>query len=307
VFERFLKKNLDLKIISLVISTFLWLFVHLTQNASGLGRPQAALRVPIVIENLSPNLHVEEADPYASVTFTCKGVARNLESLKPSDFKASVDMEGKNAGAFKGLPVQVASPLGCTVTDVNPPRVEVVVDEEEDKTVPVTWEFTDNKNPEKISVNPREVVIKGSKTQVDRVVAAQIQIQDEKAIAIQEEYEPVPVDVLGRPVAGPALIPETVRVYTKAFASAKPVPVKPNLIGKLPVGMEIKSVSVDPLVVLVDSANLTKPVEEIETAPIDVTDKQGTLRQTVKLEPPAGAKIFGSGDVTVTVLIGKRG
>lgn len=306
VFERFLKENLALKVLSVTLAAFLWIFVHLTQSASGFSRPEANLRIPLVVENLAPNLRVVESDRYTSITI--KGMHGSVQGLKPSDFKASVDMEGKGPGAFRNLPVHVASPVGTVVNDVNPSKVEVVLDEETDKTVPVTWEFEGNKNPGKISVIPHEVVVKGFKSVTEHVVAAQIRIQQTSPLeAIQDEYIPVPVDILARPVAGPSVIPRKVRVITKYSESAKPVPIRPNLVGKLPVGMELKSVSVNPLVVLADPGTSGPVLDHLDTLPIDVTDRQGTLVQTVNLEIPPGVKLHGKNEVNVIVLIGKRG
>jgi len=315
VFEKFLKKNLDLKIISLTIAAFLWVFVHLTQTASGFGRTEANLRIPLVVENLAPSLRVVESDRTVSIlveldryaSITLKGVHRNIDGLKPSDFKASVDMEGKGPGTYRNLPVHVASPVGTVISETNPSKVEVVVDQEADKTIPVTWEFAGNKNPGKISVIPREVVVKGSKSLVERVVAALIHIPEPESTGnLQEEYSPVAVDILSRPVAGPSVIPQKVRVITKYSELARPVPIRPNIIGKLPVGMELKSVSVSPMVVLADSGSREPAVDHLDTPPIDVTDKQGAIDQTVKLVVPEGVRIHGKGEVQVIILIGKR-
>lgn len=306
MFERFLKKNLDLKILSLTISAFLWLFVHLTQSVQGIGRAEATLRIPLVVENLTPNLHVLEADRVVSITI--KGDHRTLEGLKPSDFKASVDLEGKGAGAFRDLTIHVASPVGYLVTDIVPPKAEVVVDQEGEKTVPVTWEFEESKEATQIAVTPRDVVVKGSKSLVQRVVAVQIQIPRQGELpGAQQEYVPIPIDILSRPVAGVSVIPQTIRVIANPSGLAKPVPIRPRLTGKLPGNVELKSVSVNPPVVLIESGKSGKGIEYVDTSPIDLTGKQEDFIQTVKLQAPGGIKIQGKDEATVLVVIGKRG
>src|ERR1700682_1786297 len=109
-FDKFLKKNLDLKILSLTLSALLWLFVHLTQSVEGIGRSETHLKAPLIVENLAPNLDVLSAS--SAVSISISGIHKSLEGVKSSDFKAYVDMDGKGPGAFRNLPVRISSPVG---------------------------------------------------------------------------------------------------------------------------------------------------------------------------------------------------
>lgn len=304
LFERFLKKNLDLKIVSLILAALLWLFIHLTQTAGGIEQSQTRVRIPLVIENLAPRLHVLSAP--ADVTVTVRTVRKSIERAKPSDFKASIDLEGKVPGAFVSLPVHIASPVGYVVTDVSPPKVDVALDEEKEKTVPVTWEF-DGGTESKLLVTPREVVVKGSKTNVSRVVAAEIHIPDATPSSPSvQEFKPTPVDILSRPVPGPEVIPESVRIIRQETIPIRPMAIRPDLVGKLAKDLELQAVSVNPPVIMVELLSGHRELDHLDTEPVDMSQLHAPAILKVKLVVPAGLKVHGDNEVTVMILLGKR-
>lgn len=306
MFERFLKKNLNLKILSLTLASLLWLLVHLTQISEGIARNEISIKIPLVVENLAADLHVLEMPSHVFVSV--KPTAhKTIEGLKPSDFKASVDLDGKKAGAFRDLPVHVASPVGYVVTEVRPAKVEVVVDEESEKTVPITWTTEGGKSTVgKVIITPPEVVIKGSQSQAGRVIAAQVRLREGVNPTQREDLEPIPVDALGRPILGLSIIPQKVSVMVERSENVKTLPVRPVVVGKMAAGTELQSVSVMPGAVVVDVAGQGTRLDHLDTAPIDITGRGGTVVEKTRLVLPPGVKLRGKNEVSVTLEFGKR-
>jgi YbbR domain-containing protein len=304
MFEEFFKKNLSLKILSLFLALCLWLVVHITQRPPEEKQSEMNLELPLSVENLASNLLVLEAPDEVFVTVS--GPSKALETMKPSDFKAYVDVQGKRGGAYEGLPVHVTAPSGFTVVAVNPPSVNVVLDEESQKKVAVTWEVEGISGAPPIKIQPEEVTISGSKLLVDRVVLAEVKIpQASLSSNLTQKIAPIPVDAIGRPVPGVHVSPPMVQVLVLGSPLIRPVVVRPTLTGTASPKFPLEEVSVFPPVVLAQIPKDQEVPDFFSTSPIDITGKKGTVIEKVLIVVPPGDKLRDKNEVTVVLKFGK--
>lgn len=306
MFEGFFKKNLSLKILSLVLALFLWLVVHLTQHVGDdANKADISMELPLTVQNLSPDLLVLEAPTEVFVTIS--GDKKNMDEVKPSFFRAYVDVQGKEGGAYRGLPVRVASPPDYTVAAVSPPAVSVVLDVEQKKTVPVTWEVEGGKTTPRIEVKPHSVEVSGSKLQVDRVVAAEVEIPESSTASnLLQNLTPVPIDALGRPVPGLQVNPGAVQVMVLASPLLNPIAVRPLVTGTGSLQSPLEGISVTPSVVLAEIPKNVPVPPYLTTDPIDITGKQGTVIEKVKIVVPPGITLHDNNQVTVMLKLGTQ-
>lgn len=306
--ERLLKTNLNLKIVSIVLAAFLWFIVHLTQPTPAASIGESSFKVPLVMENLTPTLDVLEAPPSVFLTVKKTGGGLQPPLLKPSDFKASVDLDGKKAGVFRDLPVDIAAPMGYTVTGIQPEKVEVTLDNESDKTVPLQWKSPQQNAVEKISIMPQSVVVKGPESLVAQVSAALVVIPETiNPLKSTLQLPPLPVDSLSRPIPNLSVIPEKVSVTIQLPNRVKTVVVRPVLTGALPGNLELSSVSASPATLLVEQTDIANEIDHLDTRPLVLngTSAAGFTRQT-SVVAPSGVKIIGSDQITVTVQVQTR-
>lgn len=312
--EKPLKTNLNLKILSLIFAILLWFFVHLTQSTAGPVMGESSVKVPLEIENLAPSLAVLDAPASVFLTVKRAGISLRRQSLKSSDFKASVDLDGKKAGAFRDLPVHAAAPVGFVITGIIPENAEVVVDRESDKTVPLRWKAAEEKMFDKISMTPPTVVVKGPESKVQQVTSAEVQIPDNISSDTTElELSPIPEDILSRPEENVTVIPQTIVVSLHRANGVKPVVIQPVLTGSLPADVILETVSVSPATLLVKETDPTKAVNHLDTTSINLNAIAKThgagaspVTQQVSAVVPAGVKVLGNESITVTIQLGAR-
>lgn len=306
-----IKRNLNLKLLSIALAIFLWFYVRsIAPNPFPEGTIEASYKVDLEIQNLAPDLVVAESPP--TVLVTVRGGRREVESLKPGHFKAFVDLEKMREGSYRGVPVQVSKPADLREMSVTPSKVTLTLDTVGERVVPVAGEL-EGKPQEGFYAGepkflPAEVKVKGPSSLLRELKAARAVIRVEGATMDLVQQVPVQViDRQGNPLEKLLPSPRSVRgvVTISSMFGSKVVLVSPNLIGSPAPGFVVKRVTVDPLVVvvMVPPSQKSLDIQAISTEPISLQGASSQLVRKVPLLPPSGVVVRGERDVKVEVVI----
>lgn len=163
-----LVRNWHLKLLSLVFSSLLWLFVTGEQTA------EVGHTVPLELKNLPSGLIVANEVP-SLVDLRINGPRTLLSNLRPSALSMSVDMRDLEPGltTFKRLDENLNIPSALKVVRLSPSYVEVKLERIRRKVVPVNVVVSGVPEPGShvvaMSVVPDSVVIEGAESEVKNV------------------------------------------------------------------------------------------------------------------------------------------
>lgn len=170
-----LKKDLKIKIISILAAMLFWLYVY---NVSDNPFQDTTLQIPLKIENEASlgNKDLVIKNKYkTSIDITVRGRQNALEKIRDSDFEAILDLSRVNSTSDTA--VEIPEPY-CTLKDVtivswNPNKIEIEVVKIKDNTFPI--EITPNVTLKpgykilKITPATETVTLEGEEAQIDSV------------------------------------------------------------------------------------------------------------------------------------------
>jgi YbbR domain-containing protein len=249
-------------------------------------------------------------------------------SVTASTFSASVDLstyDMTQAGEPQLLAVEVRSlDDEVEVLEIAPVEVSVSLDRLAVRTVRVVVERGDIPPGLEIgvpTVAPSTVQAQGPESRLRLVTRAVAQVRiDPSGIDVSEQVDLVPVDADGRAVEAVELSPgaATVEIEVSTVETSRTVPVSPDLVGSLPAGLVLNTVTVEPAVVTLYGppdvlAGITSvPTEPIAMAEIsddEIVEVSVVLPDQTRLGDAVAGSVSVSIDVSVefasrTVLVG---
>ena len=285
------ENNRMLKLIALAIAIVLWLYVGTQQDPLA----QHTYEVQLEMENLP----VDKTASLSEETVKVRVMGRQdrLNALSGSDFKASVDLSDMEEGEH-ALPVQVTLPNEVYFARTNPSMVNVQVDALQGSEMRVeintTGTLPGGVTLEDMSVEPQKVFV----TSDDAALLAEVDsvgVSVDLASIYDDSKQNVDVqfyDIAGNPINDKRLqaLPAQVSLAIKTSQSdtEKTVPIQANLVGQLPQGVQIESVSIQPETATVSGApEDLAAIESVRTAAIDLSQISQTTTLSVALESDA--------------------
>lgn len=285
------ENNRMLKLIALAIAIVLWLYVGTQQDPLA----QHTYEVQLEMENLP----VDKTASLSEETVKVRVMGRQdrLNALSGSDFKASVDLSDVEEGEH-ALPVQVTLPNEVYFARTNPSMVNVQVDalqgSEMSVDINTTGTLPDGVTLEDMSVEPQKVFV----TSDDTALLAEVDsvgVSVDLASVYDDSKQNVDVqfyDIAGNPISDERLqaLPAQVSlaIRTSQSDTEKTVPIQANLVGQLPQGVQIESVSIQPETATVSGApEDLAAIDSVRTAAIDLSQISQTTILSVALESDA--------------------
>jgi YbbR domain-containing protein len=299
-------RNWPLKLGSVILATFLYAGLVLSQNAQVWPG-----RVPIVATN-QPTDAVLLTSNLGDVTnihyFAPTDVADRLTS---SSFNASVDLstatpQAGTAFATVQVHVQAVDPR-VQILDFDPQVIQVQLDPLVTKSVPVvvdTGNVPAGLHPQSPVLSTESVNVSGPDSVVRLATAALARVVIQPSgLDVDQEVSLVAVDALGNVLSPVRIDPATVRVQIRVGSQqTRTVPVQPILSGTPNAAYQVASVTVNPVAVTVagDSTSLGQLVQ-LTTTPLDLNGATADVTSQVNLVLPPGITVIGSPTVTVAV------
>lgn len=300
-------KNLMAKIICVLLSFGLWLYITNVENPS---RNYDIKNIPVelvntnVIEN--SKLALVPGQKF-TVDLKIEGPSSEVNKIRPEDFKITADMSNYALKSGKNtIPVQIISyPENITIKNNGFLGIKVELEEFATKeltiksTVKVNYKNGIHELDKKIS--PSTVKIIGGKSTIDRVDSAVIS-GEEKDVGknIENSYVIKFLDSDGNEVTGIESNVSSAKLNITVTAGKK---VAVNLItsGQISQGYELVGYDIEPKYVEI-LGNKAQSMESIDTEPLDLSSFTEDSEANVKLNIPDGITVINGVD-TIKVKI----
>lgn len=168
---KIIQRNWKIKLLSLIISIFLWSFIIANENPTVTTRLNS---IPIVLDNTSEldNKGLIVSDGYQkTVDISVSGKRNEIMSITPSHIRASVDFDRVDEGTHK-LKIQYNLPEGINIhesldsIDVN---VEKIISKDFAVKVQTTGELKEHHVLDSTSVTPEKITVRGARTNIEKI------------------------------------------------------------------------------------------------------------------------------------------
>ncbi len=176
-----LKVNWQYRIIAVILALFFWYLII------GQEKVDIWLSVPVEIVNL-PSDHSIRTGMVNTIRVRCRGTTTILSRLETGRLSYTLDLSGvaKGSNVIVLDSKNINLPRALDVVEINPPRLEIDIDLQETRVVPVrvNWQAYISSDYElrDIQVEPEQVRISGAARILDRIEEIEtkhIEIRDE--------------------------------------------------------------------------------------------------------------------------------
>jgi YbbR domain-containing protein len=297
--------NWPLKLAAVGLATLLYGGLVVSQST----RTLTDIVIPVdVIGQPADSFLLTSIDPVTEIRYFAPSETRPLLS----DFEASIDLSGIQPGSGpQRVPVRVSSVDDrIQIVGVQPDIVTVNLDIVGRKTVAVVVDHGPAPNGLELGdegADPDTVEVFGPASVIERVVAARASvIIQESGIDVDQDIELVAIDELGEAVAQVNLEPRSSHISIPVFSDreTRTLPVHAVVTGDPAAGFEIASITVDPLVVLVEGdADQLAELVRVDTAQIPMTGVSSDRTFNVEVDLPTGVLVVGDSRVSVAITL----
>ena len=305
--------NLGIFSLALVLATIVWIVA--TQEQNPIEKGQLDEPIPIEVRNQPEGTTFLPSTFSGEVKLTIRAPRNTWRDLRADKCTAWIDLQEHGPGDYE-VPVQYAcTDRNVRVLDHQPATVSVRLQEEISRTVPVELQLYGSAalgykiNESDKVIDPETVTVVGPEQIVSQVDKATLDLylRDIKetltsvrsVVARQADGESVGSFV----TIEPSVVQITIPVVQETGFNE--VAVRPRLTGTVAPGYWIRSVSVDPITVMLvgDPAVVSQVSGFVETVPLDITGATGDVVERVALNLPEGASTVGVQGVLVTVAV----
>jgi YbbR domain-containing protein len=304
----FLGQNLGIKLLSLICSISLFLYVH-KQQAS-----ERTVYVPLTVLRDPTTRVVEESTVRRSVRVTLTGPADRLKTVA-EQVRAVADLTGQRSGTYPAkVDVKIPTEAQDEVTfNYQPQVVPIQLEGRTSRRLPVNVTVT-VQPPAGLSfsnqqVTPKIATVYGWERTVRRVRHLQAVVNSLGSGAgtgIEQEVPVRAVDSQGADVGEEIQVqPPTIKVMVQLIRSvwSKPVYVSPTL-GQMPRTVRIQRISVTPTrLTLRGPEAAVGPVQYLETEPIPMPETAEVVDREVRVLLPPGVRTEETPRVRVVITL----
>lgn len=297
--------NWPLKLAAVGLATLLYGGLVVSQST----RTLTDIVIPVdVIGQPADSFLLTSIDPVTEIRYFAPSETRPLLS----DFEASIDLRGIQPGSGpQRVPVRVSSVDDrIQIVGVQPDIVTVNLDIVGRKTVPVVVDHEPAPNGLELGdevADPDTVDVFGPASVIERVVAARASvIIQESGIDVDQDIELVAIDELGEAVPQVNLEPRSSHISIPVFSDreTRTLPVHAVVTGDPAAGFEIATITVDPLVVLVEGdADQLAELVRVDTAQIPMSGVSSDRTFNVEVDLPTGVLVVGESRVSVAITL----
>ena len=294
-----MRKDVGLKLVSLLISVSLWAYVR----SIALSNTQRTIEFTLYPTNLDRAAYAMTLKS-RTIKVTAEGAPEDIQRLdryKATQFIAYVDLSNAAPGtsAYRVL-LQRDEARDAGITYSRPDRVLVSIEPRETVSKKVFFnpvELPPGYVEGSAEITPDTVTLSGPRSalnQVDRVIAPVNLGNYLVSPGATYTVDVVPWDTSMKRVEDVSVEPSKVKVYPVLVQSQKQknVPIQLNWKGTLPYGYLLQSHEANPQqVTITGDPNRIRNIEEVQTDPIDLSSITGIREVRVKLRVPTDAKL----------------
>lgn len=290
-----LKNNTVLKILSLLIAVFLWVYVMGEINPT---TTQTIENIPVELLNENTlaqrDLAIQGSSSFA-VDIIVEGKRAELNEVDKDNIKATADIFGYEEGE-NYVPVLVAVPDNVTLKEIKTPKIQVAIEELISVYKSISVKFTGKTEagtePGKVSTSPTQIEVKGAKSVVNNVDSVRAEV---KASEIADELEtytatPVAVNRNGDPIYDVTLSAETIEVQAALYYT-KTVPLKVEIKGSVPETYEVTDTFIPEEVSIRGPKADVDGISSVTADPVDISKVTASTTLTIRPKLPKGVEV----------------
>lgn len=303
-------KNIIIKIVSLLCSFGLWLYIYNVDNPT-IDNKITGVTVKINnLETLENSKLALVPEQEFKITITIEGSATEVYLAKADSFKLAVDLS--SYALRKGenyIPVEVVdAPKNINIKNPDALRVKVMLDEQIQKSLAITEDIKKSSSNGlvlgKTVLDPINAIVSGPSQYVNRVksVVARAEVKaTDKDISMKVPL--IALDEAGREVKDIKITPSTVDVAIQV-RRAKTVGINVVTKGNINKNLLLKSLEAIPTKIEItgDEIELNK-VSSIDTEPIDLSLISSSKDIAVKLVVPKNITLLNNNNGMINVKV----
>ncbi len=303
--DRWLKNNLVVKILAVLLALMLWMVVNqerIFEKRTIIDIPENISReinrVPVSGHLPSENFVIVQMQQ--SIDVVLRGKREALAGVTPTSYEVFVDLTGYGEGLHK-VPVQTKGfPAGVEI-ELRPATIDVALEAKQVKEMPVTFEIVGNPKEGYTvgtpTITPISVQVKAAGSQLKQAAIAKVFINIDNATEnINRSISLKVLDADGNDI--PAEIePATIEFSVPIIPPSVIVPLQPNLVGEPPAGYAVAKAETNVNEVAVfGPKEILSGIQSYPLAEIDISQMRST--QTITLQLPAEV-VTSSGNVSI--------
>ena len=282
-----LSRNKLKKVVALIMSMALWVYVMGSQNPVIEDSYNVKVRLRNTPEEYRAFYEVQDA------TVKLSAPRSYFIDYSENDIHAYIDISNYGEGEYD-LPIEASYPKGFELNAIYPATVHVKIEPIIER--PMELQLIVNGSPRPHTViktvdSLKDVTVVGPKNMVDNVkkVIGYVVIVGE-----DNDFEmDVPVSAVdenGREVPMVRTVPSNIKAYVDIEPSVKKtVPIVANIT--VPSGKEVSKITIHPADVEIESfADVVDAVDSIKTIPFTPPADKNSFKDTLTLEVPANIK-----------------
>lgn len=300
------KDNLLRAGVSLILSLLLWVYAVSDSNPMSTQSYSSIAIQYIGQDGLSAN-HLMLQSQITSVNITLYGRSQQLSKVKSSALYATADLSGITEEGTYTLQLQLNGiPGNITLSGISSEYITVDVIPIYEKTFDLSLDYSGTPSSgyaiTGYTTTVGEVSITGNQDTVDRIakVAGQIQVDGHSSDFTQSV--PLKAYASDGSVLGNISILPSVADVNVSVKPTKTVNLKISTIGNCSDGYYLNSVTPNQTeLTIAGDASVLKSIDSVSAQPIDLTGKNASFTQTLKIIVPDGITIVGSSNLSANV------
>lgn len=283
--KKWFTHNLGLKIISLLLSFLLWMYVYYVFGS----RMTKYAYIEVQVTDIQSSYHVNLSPSRIKVTYN--GPMQLIETAE-KELRAILELpEDINPGTYQRKPT-LSYPNNIDILEIDPELIEVTIEKMVVKDFKVETNVIGKPKSGnvigEIKLTPNTISIQGSDSVIETIKKVKIDLDVTDASSdIFGSAEVKVLDEKNQEMENIQLSERAVSFQIHVFSSdlTKTVPVIPQLVGTT--NWMITSVTVTPQVVTIKGpSTVLESIASISTEPIDINQLKGTLDKEITLLIP---------------------
>ncbi|MEG0133582.1 MAG: CdaR family protein [Clostridium sp.] len=301
------KQTIGIKLVCLLLSFILWLYVSNVQNSI---RTYTLKGVPVKVlntESLKAYGLALSPDQSFAVDLKLEGDIKYVYSVSKDQFDLTADLgEYALKSGVNNIPVNVINyPEQVNIRNNSNLTIEVklekLITKEVNTTSNVNVTYAQGAYKEKEQFTSEKVSVSGPKSAVDKVATVALvgNLEDVNS-SVTKEFPFEPLDADGKIVKGVTLS-KNKGVISIGVNNGKSVTITANTVGSIPQGYKLLNTTLSKQSVqIVGSDDTLKNITSLQTEEIDLSTLTSSTEKKVKIIVPDGVSLV-AGDNTVTV------
>ncbi|HYF84301.1 MAG TPA: CdaR family protein [Clostridia bacterium] len=300
--DRFLNKDITIRIFSVMLALLLWFYVITEQNPEITKDITIPVRLINTVFLEKSNMMLANDPNSFKLTLRLKGKNNELDKLNETTVDAVADLEGHRLKGdnfvkinINGIPedVNILMKSADSLKVVLEPKVSV------QKSVHVNIMGNPSHGLAAMTpmIAPNDVVITGAESQINKINTVRVDVDIASVNAEVKKILPVrALDENGKDIQNITIEPGNIEVSIP-IENTKRVGLQMDLSGQPAAGYVISNMSVSPAEILVTGKQqILEGINSIKTEKIDITDGTADVSREVKLVMPDGVELVNASE-----------